>query len=235
MRDLELRGAGNLLGPQQSGHIAAIGFELYCQLLKQSIATLRGEKVKPRIEVALRLDFLSFGPVPAPAPLASPTHASSAASEPSLRIEIPREVAVWKGLESDQPEAADQAPEDKVRHAAAYLPANFVSEPQHRIEIHRKLAQSSDKDGLDAVWNEVRDRFGPLPAPVELLFLANELRIIGASKRIVAIETKGDRLMLQGHKDWIMPGGKHPRLTRREPKERLAEIKQLLLTLGEHG
>ena len=44
MRDLELRGAGNLLGPEQSGHIAGVGFELYCQLLRQSIARLKGDR-----------------------------------------------------------------------------------------------------------------------------------------------------------------------------------------------
>src|SRR5256886_1503574 len=61
MRDLEIRGAGNLLGSEQSGHITAVGFELYCQLLKQSVASLKGEKVKPRIDVEIRLDFLPIG------------------------------------------------------------------------------------------------------------------------------------------------------------------------------
>jgi transcription-repair coupling factor (superfamily II helicase) len=62
MRDLEIRGAGNLLGAQQSGHITAVGFELYCQLLKQSISALKGEKVPPRVEVQMRLDFISLTP-----------------------------------------------------------------------------------------------------------------------------------------------------------------------------
>src|SRR5262249_787814 len=62
MRDLEIRGAGNLLGAEQSGHITAVGFELYCQLLKQSAASIKGEKVKPRVEVEVRLDFLPLGP-----------------------------------------------------------------------------------------------------------------------------------------------------------------------------
>src|SRR4029450_1161156 len=44
MRAAEIRGAGNLLGSEQSGHIVAVGFDLYCQLLKQSVATLKGEK-----------------------------------------------------------------------------------------------------------------------------------------------------------------------------------------------
>ena len=46
MRDLEIRGAGNILGSEQSGHITAIGFDLYCQLLKESIARMKGEKTQ---------------------------------------------------------------------------------------------------------------------------------------------------------------------------------------------
>jgi transcription-repair coupling factor (superfamily II helicase) len=59
MRDLEIRGAGNLLGTQQSGHIAAIGFDLYCQLLKQSVSKLKGEPAADRVELSMHIDFLS--------------------------------------------------------------------------------------------------------------------------------------------------------------------------------
>lgn len=58
MRDLETRGAGNLAGTQQSGHIAAIGFDLYCQLLQQSIAHMQGRHTAPRPDAALRTDFI---------------------------------------------------------------------------------------------------------------------------------------------------------------------------------
>jgi len=58
MRDLEIRGAGNVLGTAQSGHIVAIGFDLYCQLLKQAVGRLKGEKIKPRIEVPAHFDFV---------------------------------------------------------------------------------------------------------------------------------------------------------------------------------
>ena len=47
MRDLEIRGAGNLLGPEQSGHIAAVGYEMYCRLLERAVQTLRGEPDRP--------------------------------------------------------------------------------------------------------------------------------------------------------------------------------------------
>lgn len=58
MRDLEIRGAGNLLGTRQSGHIAAIGFDLYCQLLKQSVGKMKGESQLSRIEVSFHIDFI---------------------------------------------------------------------------------------------------------------------------------------------------------------------------------
>ncbi|MEO5721312.1 MAG: transcription-repair coupling factor [Chthoniobacterales bacterium] len=59
MRDLEIRGAGSILGTAQSGHIVAVGFDLYCQLLKQAVAQLKGEKFKTRLEVEVRLDFVA--------------------------------------------------------------------------------------------------------------------------------------------------------------------------------
>ena len=61
MRDLELRGAGNLLGARQSGHIAGVGFELYCHLLRQSIARLKGDPMALRIRASIRLDFVVIG------------------------------------------------------------------------------------------------------------------------------------------------------------------------------
>ena len=60
LRDLEIRGAGNLLGKEQSGHIAAVGFEMYCKLLKSSVARL--ENKKENLTVAnVSLDFLPIG------------------------------------------------------------------------------------------------------------------------------------------------------------------------------
>jgi transcription-repair coupling factor (superfamily II helicase) len=53
--DLELRGAGNLLGSQQHGHIGAVGFETYCRMLEDAVAELRGEEVEPEVRTALRL------------------------------------------------------------------------------------------------------------------------------------------------------------------------------------
>jgi transcription-repair coupling factor (superfamily II helicase) len=59
MRDLEIRGAGNLLGTAQSGHIIAVGFDLYCKLLKHAVDTLKGVRKGARVPSGLRLDFLT--------------------------------------------------------------------------------------------------------------------------------------------------------------------------------
>ena len=174
MRDLEIRGAGNLLGAEQSGHITAVGFDLYCQLLKQSVASLKGEPVKPRVEVRIAIDFLGD---------------------------------------------------------TSTLPENYVTEPHHRIEIYRKLAQVSDRPALDALERELRDRFGPLPPPVELLLAVGELKILASAKAVTVIEVEDDKLKLTRHGDYLQFGGKFPRLTKKAAPARLKEIKHLLLAL----
>jgi transcription-repair coupling factor (superfamily II helicase) len=62
MRDLEIRGAGNILGPEQSGNIAAVGYELYCQLLEKSVKRMKGEPVRDRVAVHLELDVEAYIP-----------------------------------------------------------------------------------------------------------------------------------------------------------------------------
>jgi transcription-repair coupling factor (superfamily II helicase) len=198
MRDLEIRGAGNLLGSEQSGHITAVGFELYCQLLKQSVSSLKGEKVKPRVEVRITLDFL--------------------------------EMNAGEQTEVGSARCADRTPQRGVPTTAG-LPHNYVTEPQHRIEIYRKLAQATDKPALENLAKELRDRFGPLPPPVELLLAVGELKILASEKSVNAIEVEEDKLKITRHNDFITLGGKFPRLTKKEAKARLKEIKRLLLAI----
>jgi transcription-repair coupling factor (superfamily II helicase) len=62
MRDLEIRGAGNILGTQQSGHIAAIGYELYCQLLENAVKRLKNEPIRTGLDVSLDLPWPAFLP-----------------------------------------------------------------------------------------------------------------------------------------------------------------------------
>jgi len=65
MRDLEIRGAGNILGTEQSGHILAIGFEFYCRLLKAAVAKLKGERAPGRPDIKVHLDFVASDPATA--------------------------------------------------------------------------------------------------------------------------------------------------------------------------
>ena len=62
LRDLEIRGAGNILGTQQSGHIAAVGYELYCQLLEQAVQQLKNQPQRVPLEVAIDLPWKAYLP-----------------------------------------------------------------------------------------------------------------------------------------------------------------------------
>ena len=92
VRDLEIRGAGNMLGAQQSGHIASIGFGLYCQLLRRSIAHLKGEPPPRLIEVEVRLDFISLSPAASSEENAA-VFPRSYVEDEHLRVRIYRNVA----------------------------------------------------------------------------------------------------------------------------------------------
>jgi transcription-repair coupling factor (superfamily II helicase) len=223
MRDLEIRGAGNLLGHQQSGHITAVGFELYCQLLKQSVSSLKGEKVKARVEVQVRLDFLAMSPDE----LARETIKEKARpprAKIDFEINIPREVGTYTYREEEkEPEAK------KVQRAGAFIPFKYVSEPQQRIDIYRKLAQIDDQGDLRQLQQELRDRFGPLPDEVELLLKVSDLKLLAAERDFTIIETQGDKLMLTRKNDYVMVGGKFPRLSKTTASARLGEIKRVML------
>jgi transcription-repair coupling factor (superfamily II helicase) len=62
LRDLEIRGAGNILGTQQSGHIAAVGYELYCQLLEKAVRQMKNLPVRTHLEVTIDLPWLAYLP-----------------------------------------------------------------------------------------------------------------------------------------------------------------------------
>ncbi len=98
MRDLEIRGAGNLLGAQQSGHIAAVGFDLYCQLLKRTVAALKGEKLPAIIDCELKLDFIDLSP-DAPDDERAAVLPAKFVEDETMRIRAYREIASASSLE----------------------------------------------------------------------------------------------------------------------------------------
>ncbi|MEP7072510.1 MAG: transcription-repair coupling factor [Verrucomicrobiota bacterium] len=188
MRDLEIRGAGSILGTQQSGHIIAVGFDLYCQLLKQAVAQIKGQKANFRLEVELRFDFLTTNE-------AEFVHAASGSRMP------------------------------------AFLPRSFVEDSTLRIQAYRRLADITTHEQLDLLGKEWRDRFGPFPPAVQNLVELSRIRLTAAKARITRVETKEDKLMLTRRGDFILVGGRFPRLVAAKIVERLAEIVALLRTL----
>jgi transcription-repair coupling factor (superfamily II helicase) len=127
MRDLEIRGAGHILGTQQSGHIAMVGYELYCQLLEAAVRRLQDLPPQPHFDVT---------------------------------IELPGE---------------------------AYLPREYVPGMRAKIDLYRRLARIGDHDSIENVSQELLDRFGPLPLPVQRLLVLARLRLEAAAWEIDSI------------------------------------------------
>ncbi len=202
MRDLEIRGAGNLLGTEQSGHITAVGFELYCQLLKQSVAALKGETVKKRVQVFIDIDFLAMSP--------GKDRGSDAESEASQL-----------STHNSQPAAP----------AACYIPFQYIPEPQQRVDVYRKLAQLNEKDDVEALKNELRDRFGPFPDAIELLLQVATLKLLASERDINVIQTRNGKLKLQRNDKYITANGMFPRLSKKTASARLNEIRRLVMAL----
>jgi transcription-repair coupling factor (superfamily II helicase) len=147
MRDLELRGAGDLLGDEQSGHVAAIGFELYLAMLEEATEALRSG------------------------------------------------IAAGEGDGAE----GDGRPEAQVRvdiDVSAYIPSEFVPYEAAKIELHRRIAACSDPGEVRALREELRDRFGPVPEPVQALLELQRVRIeVGRVGGRVA-EVRGGRLSI---------------------------------------
>jgi transcription-repair coupling factor (superfamily II helicase) len=136
MRDLELRGAGNLLGDEQSGHVAAIGFELYVSLLDDAVEELRTADGAGRPEAAVRLDV----------------------------------------------------------DVDAYLPADYIPFEAAKIDVHRRVSGAGDVGDLRALRDELRDRFGPVPEPVQNLMELQRARIALGALGARTVEFRGGRL-----------------------------------------
>ena len=206
MRDLEIRGAGNVLGRQQSGHITAVGFELYCQLLKESIGRLKGREVKPRVEVRTRLDFLALTPSEAEESRAATPGKSG--SRPSL----------------------DAPPSTTVR-APCFLPHDYVSDTRQRIELYRKLAQAASTEEIGSLRQEMRDRFGKPPAAAELLLRLAALKLLAGDVGVTSVETRGDRIMLTRGNDYLQINDRFPRLVGQTATAKIKDIHQVLAGL----
>lgn len=137
MRDLSIRGAGNLLGAEQHGHIASVGFELYSQMLKEAVAELQGKK-----------------PV----------------EETEIQIEI---------------------------SVDAYLPSEYIRDEKQKIELYKKIRAVSQLSEVVELEEEMEDRFGDLPDPVQNLLKVAKIRAYAIRYGIESVEQKGSEITLR--------------------------------------
>jgi transcription-repair coupling factor (superfamily II helicase) len=146
MRDLELRGAGNLLGGEQSGHVQAVGFDMYLRWLEETV----------------------------------------------------------RGLKQGEQGAGSReqfSPPDVTMDAPAHLADEYVSDDDTKLDLYRRLARAEQPGEIHAVRDELRDRFGPLPAAAERLLLVAELRALGAKTGLETVLIKGDEARLTFRRD----------------------------------
>src|SRR6266550_3472049 len=205
MRDLEIRGAGSMLGTAQSGHIVAVGFDLYCQLLKQAVAQIKGKRPRFRLDVDLNLDFVA-------------TNEAEFVAPP-----IPGS----RGLPSVGARGEAASPE-KI---PAFIPITYVSDPSLRIRAYRDVAEVTTQEQLDRLRRDWRDRFGPFPPPVDNLFGLIEIKLAAAKSGINRVEVRERKLMLTRRGDFILVAGKFPRLVEAKIEQHLGEILELIKKL----
>lgn len=125
LKDLEIRGAGNVLGVEQSGHVAGVGFDLYVRLVGEAVEAYRA---------------------------AADGQTVTTAEEPKdVRIDLPVD---------------------------AHLPPDYIASDRLRLEAYRRLAAASDDAAVDAVIDELVDRYGALPEPALRLVAVARLRLL---------------------------------------------------------
>ena len=202
MRDLELRGAGNLLGAQQSGHIVGVGFELYCQLLRQSVARLKGDQHAALVRASVKLDFVFVGE-----------------GAETVRAEATDSYSALRQAERT---------EGEIEQVQARLPSTYLGETRLRIDFYRRLAMAENPKQVKDLEAELRDRFGKFGEPVRALLLITEIRVRAEQKGVLSVETEGHRLKClrnSGRRDdFIQLSSRFPRLTAPTPLARLREI-----------
>ncbi len=204
MRDLELRGAGNILGVKQSGPIMGVGFELYCQLLRQSIATLKGEEKQSVFRAEMQLDFIRFAEPPS-------THGRDTRNA----------YEIWR----DEKNAAL-----KGDQLLATIPSYYIGDTRVRIDIFRKIAMAQDEGEIDAIAESMNDRFGKLPAETKVYCDFIKLRCLAEKHGIVKLETNCGKIMAtRRNGQLVQVGNSLPLLSAVDAKKRLRELAQFLI------
>ncbi len=149
MRDLEMRGAGEILGTRQHGYIASVGFHLYTRLLAQAVRELRRDY--PQLSTA--------EPTPSTGDLGL-----------MVNVDLPLDIGI---------------------------PMSYVPDQQTRLSLYRRLADTRSENELDALREEFRDRFGPLPEAVENLFFQMQVKLRAEAAGLASVSIESGQIVLR--------------------------------------
>ncbi len=114
----------------------------------------------------------------------------------------------------------------------AFIPADYISQPQTRIQAYKRLAEANSKEALQKLARNWRDQFGPHPQAVLNLLTLNEIKLIAARAKVVSIEVKDSKVMLVRGGDYLLIGDRFPRLTSGTSENNLASLLVLLSRLS---
>ena len=174
MQDLDIRGAGNLLGAEQSGFISDLGYETYQKILNEAMVELRNEEQTN------------------PQPL-SEMEGRSQAQEQGLPSSIPRREGTGEGLPGDGPFVSDCNLETDLE---MYFPDQYVPSDSERMLLYRELDNTRNDEEVEAYRKRLIDRFGPLPPQAEELLHVVALRRYGKALGCEKIMLKPGRMFL---------------------------------------
>ncbi|MCS6939551.1 MAG: transcription-repair coupling factor, partial [Roseiflexus sp.] len=177
MRDLEIRGAGNLLGAEQSGHIAAVGFDLYSRLLEQAVRTL-----KQRLIATNLMTGADAQRAPAPAVAAGSTPPPRLPRQPSVKVD--EKVLISPLVTLDLP-------------LDAYLPVDYIPDDQVRLAVYQRMAEAQTPEAVNDLRQELRDRFGELPEPAEQLLIWLRIKALALAAGVTSVVTTDEEFIVR--------------------------------------
>ena len=185
MKDLEIRGAGNILGAEQSGNISAVGFDLYTRLLSNAVEELRarGEGAVSGQQSAVSSAGATANGAVKNVSIDGSAAAESEAVEPTLDIGVPASI-----------------PEDYIEDMAArlrmYQRIVMLSAPESPVNS-KDGAGDGVKSAVDEVADELRDRFGPLPWQANNLLYMTRLRLYAKEAGVESVVRERNRVVLR--------------------------------------
>ena len=186
MRDLEIRGMGNVIGAEQSGHVAAIGLHLYTQLLSQSV-----EELKKRIEQS------PDGEIPAPAPAIgdgkistpSPSGRSAEGEGGAPNGHKPK----LNGHSDDDWQPPSMIRADIRLGIDDNVPVEYVEDLAQRLSFHQRLSWARSEQEIAELRAELRDRYGPIPDSVEGLLETARIRLLAEQADCASVRASTER------------------------------------------